>query len=96
MLEKNGKVYAVEKKILRYILEDADRKPRAGDTLESIENEFTSALTMMAPSIDTDFEHHHFSKLYQGIWCDIWTCITVTFIGKQYILYFCFLSARYL
>ena len=35
-LEKSGKVNAVEKKILRDILEDADEKPRAGDTLDSM------------------------------------------------------------
>ena len=35
-LEKSGKVNAVEKKILRDTLEDADGKPRVGDTLESI------------------------------------------------------------
>ena len=35
-LEKSGKVNAVEKKILRDILEDADGKLRPGDTLESM------------------------------------------------------------
>ena len=33
-LEKSGKVNAVEKKILRDILEDADGNPKQGETLE--------------------------------------------------------------
>ena len=37
--EKSGKVNAVKKKILRDTLEDADGKPRAGDTLESMKKE---------------------------------------------------------
>ena len=38
-LEKSGKVYAVEKKILRDILEDADGNPRQGDILEMMKKE---------------------------------------------------------
>ena len=38
-LEKSGKVNTVEKKILRDTLEDADGKPRAGYTVESIKKE---------------------------------------------------------
>ena len=38
-LEKSGKVNAVESKILRDIMEDADGNPRAGDTLELMKKE---------------------------------------------------------
>merc|ERR1712240_124313 len=38
-LEKSGKLKAVEKKILRDILEDADRNPRVGETLELMKKE---------------------------------------------------------
>ena len=38
-LEKSGKVNAVEKKMLRDILEDADGNPKAGETLELMKKE---------------------------------------------------------
>ena len=38
-LEKSGKVNAVEKKMLRDILEDADGNPRAGEILELMKKE---------------------------------------------------------
>ena len=38
-LEKSGKVNAVEKKILRDILEDVDGNPKEGDTLEMMKKE---------------------------------------------------------
>merc|ERR1711895_126566 len=38
-LEKSSKVNAVERKMLRDILEDADGNPRAGDTLELMKKE---------------------------------------------------------
>ena len=38
-LEKSGKINAVEKKMLRDILEDADGNPRAGETLELMKKE---------------------------------------------------------
>ena len=39
ILEKSGKVKAVEKKILRDILEDVDGNPKEGDTLEMMKEE---------------------------------------------------------
>ena len=38
-LDKRGKVNAVEKKILRDILEDVDGNPKQGDTLEMMKKE---------------------------------------------------------
>ena len=38
-LEKSGKVNAVEKKMLRDILEDADGNPKEGNTLEMMKKE---------------------------------------------------------
>ena len=38
-LEKSGKVNAVEKKILRDILEDVDGNPKEGETLELMKKE---------------------------------------------------------
>ena len=38
-LQKSGKVNAVEKKMLRDILEDEDGKPKEGDTLELMKKE---------------------------------------------------------
>lgn len=53
-LEKSGKVTTVEKKMLRDILEDADGKPKEGETLELMKEELKR--TKVAENRDEPFK----------------------------------------